>query len=408
LANKFSLRKLYVKKLSADNPPYKINENYQRFDQRNNLTVGRPNWDEGFKPYFKKSAETRSKKIKMGKTGYGVEDYSLFLSSGVSAFQMGNAINHANRGVTSWNSLGAKLPPGTGKWEGSPEEATKIVKKAAKYFGAQLVGIVPLNRDWFYSKSYWADGSHKDVVFEELDEPKETEDSLIIPEKMKWVIVMGIGMDPEMMGYTPSPLGCAETRISYSKMALMVSGMAEFLRGIGHQAIPSINDLALNIPMGIDAGFGEQGRNGKIISPEFGPSLRICKVITDLPLVRDYPISFGVKEFCEICMKCADDCPVGAIPSGDRSWSRDSISCGSGHYTWHLNNELCRRYWAMGNGTNCTSCIRSCPFTKKPGLVHEFSRTFISNAPSMSPLFKKVDDWLGYGKEKDGSTFWNS
>ena len=90
---------------------------------------------------------------------------------------------------------------------------------------------------------------------------------------MKWVIVMGARMDPDMMAYTPSPLGCAETRVTYSRMGLFVSGMAEFLRGLGYQAIPSINDLGLNIPMGIDAGFGEQGRNGKLISPEFGPSL---------------------------------------------------------------------------------------------------------------------------------------
>lgn len=211
-----------------------------------------------------------------------------------------------------------------------------------------------------------------------------------------------------MIAYTPSPLGCAETRVTYSRMGLFVSGMAEFLRGIGYQAIPSINDLGLNIPMGIDAGFGEQGRNGKLISPEFGPSLRLCKVITDLPLARDNPIRFGVTEFCEVCMKCADDCPVGAIPKGGRSWRRDSISCSPGQYTWHLDNELCRRYWAMGNGTNCTACIRSCPFTKKPGLVHELARTFVSNVPKMDPLLKKVDDWLEYGKEQAGSGFWKS
>jgi epoxyqueuosine reductase QueG len=135
--------------------------------------------------------------------------------------------------------------------------------------------------------------------------------------------------------------------------------------------------------------------------------MRLCKVITDLPLSTDKPIRFGVTEFCETCKKCADECPAHAIPTGERTWSRDSISCSKGHYTWHLNNEACRKYWDLGVAANCTSCIRSCPFTKHPGLVHEIARTFISNLPVTDPLFKRIDDWLGYGKEKDGSRFWN-
>jgi reductive dehalogenase len=402
------LSKLYVKKLSPSDPPYLLDDKtYNRFDQRNNLTVGRPNWDESVQAFAKKTIGTRVKKIRTGKAGYAVEDYSLFNAGGVMSFSNGTAINHANRGFTSWAPLEAKLPPGVDQWQGSPEAAASMLKKVARYFGADLVGIAPLDRRWFYSHAFWSDGSHKEIVFAEVDEPAETDDQLVIPEKMRWVIVMGTHMDHNMISYTPSPLGCAETRVTYSRMGLQVAGVAEFLRGIGHLAIPSINDLGLNIPMAIDAGFGEQGRNGKLITPEYGPSVRICKVITDLPLVRDNPIRFGVTEFCDVCLKCADDCPVGAITTGERSWEGPNISNNSGQYTWHLDNEICRKYWSVGNGTNCTSCIRSCPFTKHPGLVHELARTFISNVPSMNPFFRQVDDWFGYGKEADGTRFWN-
>jgi len=152
--------------------------------------------------------------------------------------------------------------------------------------------------------------------------------------------------------------------------------------------------------------FGEQGRNGKLITPEFGPSLRLCKVITDLPLVRDNPICFGVVEFCEVCQKCADDCPSNSIPRGPREWTGPSISNNPGNYTWQIDHETCRRYWAMGNATNCTACIRSCPFTKAPGLSHELVRTIISNAPVFNPLMRRMDDLFGYGKQKDASQFW--
>lgn len=401
------LEKMYVKELSLNHPPYRVDDEiYKRFDQRNNLTIGRPNWDEGVKAFTKKTVPTRVKKIAEGHPGFGVQDYSLFLAGGVTSFRLETAINHANRGFTSWSTLGNKLPPGVNKWDGSPELATQMVNRVARYFGADIVGIAPLDHRWIFSHAFWSDGAHKEIIFESVDAPVETQDQMIIPEKMRWVIVMGARMDPEIIQYTPSPLGCAETRVTYSRMGLFVAGVAEFLRGIGYQAIPSINGLGLNIPMAIDAGFGEQGRNGKLITPRFGPSIRLCKVVTDLPLVRDNPIRFGVAEFCQVCRKCADACPVGAITDGERSWDRPNISNNPGQYTWHLDNELCRRYWSLGNGTNCTSCVRACPFTKRPGLLHEFTRTVIANIPALNPLWRTLDDSLGYGKVGDAAEFW--
>lgn len=401
------LSRYTIKTLSPDQPPYMVDdEAYKPFDQRNNLTVGRPNWDESVQSFARRSVDTRVKRIRSERPGYGVEDYSLFLAGGVTTFRMGNNINHANRGLTSWETLGNKLPPGIDRWGGSPDEATVMVKRAARFFGADMVGIAPLDRRWIFSHAFWADGAHKEIVFEPSDALEETEDQLIIPEKMQWVIVMGARMDHNMIKYTPSPLGCAETRITYSRMGLMVSGMAEFLRGMGYLAIPSINDLGLNIPMAIDAGFGEQGRNGKLITPKFGPSVRLSKIVTDLPLVRDNPIRFGVVEFCQTCLKCAEMCHVGAITTGERTWNRPSISNNSGQYTWHLDNELCRRYWSMGNGTNCTACVRACPFTKPRGWVHDITRTLISNAPVLNPIWRKLDDVMGYGKEEDATHFW--
>jgi epoxyqueuosine reductase len=401
------LARLYVKKLSPDNPPYQVDDTaYKRFDQRNNLTVGRSTWDEEIQSFAKRAKDTRNKLIKRGQVGYSIKDYALFLSSGVVAYRNGTAINHSNRGLTSWKKLGPELPGDADRWEGTPEEATAMVKRAAQFVGADLVGIAPLDRRWVFSHSFWNDGSHKEIVFEQAEEPVETDSQMIVPESMRWVIIMGTRMDESVISYSPSPTGCAETRITYSKMALQVAALAEFIRGLGYLAIPSMNDFGLNIPFAIDAGFGEQGRNGKLITPEFGPSVRLCKVITDLPLVRDNPIRFGVVEFCEVCEKCADECPSNSIPRGPRTWSGPSFSNNPGVFTWHLDNESCRKYWGVGNATNCTACIRSCPFTKAPGLSHELARTFISNAPILDPVFRRLDDLIGYGKQGDASRFW--
>jgi hypothetical protein len=61
----------------------------------------------------------------------------------------------------------------------------------------------------------------------------------------------------------------------------------------------------------------------------------------------------------------------------------------------------------LGNGTNCTTCIRSCPFTKQPGFVHDLTRTFISNAPVLNPIWRRLDDAFGYGQEGDATQFWS-
>jgi reductive dehalogenase len=379
---------------------------YGRFDQRNNLTVGRPNWDASIRSFTRQVGGTRLKRLSEGRAGYGVQDYALFLAAGAVAFEYGTGINESNRGLTAWASPG-KLPLGSAPpWQGSPEAAAAMVKRAARFLGADRVGIAPLNPLWIYSHAFWEDGSHKEIVFDTAGAPVETDTQLVIPRTMQWVIVMGKRMDPETIRYSPSPVGCAETRATYSRMAMIVATLAQFLRGLGHQAIPSLNDLGLNIPMAIDAGLGEQGRNGKLITPDFGPSVRLCKVITDLPLACDAPIRFGVGEFCAVCLKCAEECPSHSISKSGRTWAGPNISNNAGQYTWHLNNETCRRYWAMGPADNCTICIRACPFTKRPGLVHDLTRTAISFAPRLNPIWRRLDDLLGYGHETDTSLFW--
>ncbi len=401
------LSRLSIKHLPPERPPYEVDAStYGRFDQRNNMTVGRPNWDEGVRAYTKRNGETRAKRVQAGKPGFGLADYSLFMAAGTAAERVGTGINYSNRGLTAWRSLGVERVKGAAPWQGSPEAASAMVKRAARFYGADLVGIAPLDRRWVYSHAFWPDGAHKAIVFEPVDAPVETEQQLVIPETMQWVIVMGVHMDERMLRYAPSPVGCAETHKIYSRLAPLVACVAEFLRALGWNAIPSMNDLGPSIPLAIDAGFGEQGRSGKLITPQFGPSVRLCKVVTDLPLARDHPIRFGVAKFCAECRKCASACPARAIPAGEPTWTGPSLSNNGGVRTWHTDHEACRRYWALGPADNCTVCLRACPFTKGRGWVHDVVRAAIANAPALNPVWRRLDDWLGYGAERNAAEFW--
>ncbi len=124
------------------------------------------------------------------------------------------------------------------------------------------------------------------------------------------------------------------------------------------------NDTALSIPLAIDAGLGQLGRNGLLITPEYGACVRLCKVFTDMPLVPDRPLDFGLTEFCRTCDKCSQACEAGAI-STDPEPSFD-VACpsnNSGIKRWAVNADRCYEFWAE-NTAACSNCIAACPFSK--------------------------------------------
>ena len=84
--------------------------------------------------------------------------------------------------------------------------------------------------------------------------------------------------------------------------------MARTIRGLGYPArahIAGSNYQIMLPPVAQDAGLGELGRNGYLISSRFGARFRLGAVTTDLPLVPDSPVTLGVQEFCAACRKCA-------------------------------------------------------------------------------------------------------
>ena len=286
-----------------------------------------------------------------------------------------------------------------------PQTATRDVKKSAIYFGADLVGICKLDRRWLYSHTYDGEGpsggpgGDYPVVIGE-SKPQE------IPEEFQYVVVMCYAEDYNMMKYFPSWIAHAATSMGYSMVAITNAYLSAFIRSLGFKAIDcEINDVGMSIPMALQAGLGELGRNGLLITPEFGPRVRISKVITDLPLVPDSPIEFGVTEFCEVCKKCAKMCPSQSILHGERTTEPRNISNSPGELKWPINAETCRMYWGHINRP-CTTCISSCPFNKPNTLFHRIVRWFIHHMRWADSFYVKMDDLLGYGKPQNPDNFW--
>jgi epoxyqueuosine reductase len=68
---------------------------------------------------------------------------------------------------------------------------------------------------------------------------------------------------------------------------------------------------------GVACGVGEMGWAKVFIHRKYGPRVRLGTILTDLELEPD-PL-LEPRTYCNECMKCAKDCPGGAIPrKGDR------------------------------------------------------------------------------------------
>jgi reductive dehalogenase len=218
-------------------------------------------------------------------------------------------------------------------------------------------------------------------------------------------VVLAIEMDYTMIRTSPSSVGAATAGLAYSQMAFVAGSLAQFIRDLGYTAIPSGNDTALNIPLAIDAGMGELGRHGLLITEEFGPRVRLCKVLTDLPLEPDPPTEFGVARFCEQCLKCARFCPGQAISHGERTDQPVNISNSGGVLKWPVNADNCLGFWAR-NGATCANCIKVCPFNKPSGWLHDLVRWGVRRTPWANRLFIWGDDFLKYHKQIEAREFW--
>ena len=233
---------------------------------------------------------------------------------------------------------------------GTPAEANAEIKRVGRFFGADMVGVTGYDERWMYINKF--------------SDMSKTEKPQEIPAGLDNVIVTAQAMDYDLVRTVPSALSGAATGLGYSHDALVVLSIAQYIRNLGYNAVASMNDTALAIPLAIKAGLGEYGRNGLLITPKFGPRVRLGKIFTDMPLAHDAPIKFGVKEMCETCNACAAGCPVKAVPYGKPSTEVFNQSNLKGVRKWTVDGEKCFGYWVAQN-SDCSICIRVCPYNRE-------------------------------------------
>ncbi|MEE8355604.1 MAG: reductive dehalogenase domain-containing protein, partial [Candidatus Bathyarchaeia archaeon] len=227
---------------------YPTRDEYERFHQRN-TAFGRA-MRSGKRGYGDPEAKLR--RMKNNIPGFSIVDYAFSGAALTVAQASHSGRGNQNSGFYSWSPLGVtRKPEGVPQWEGSPEEAARIVAKAGKFYGAVGVGFTGLDRRWVYSHN--SDG--RPIVFEDVEAGYVTEEKAVIPESHRWVIAITVPMEVEEMMYAPTALNPVSS-MGYSRMPVVAGSLAEFIRGLGYHAIPCGNDTAISVPLAIQAGLG--------------------------------------------------------------------------------------------------------------------------------------------------------
>ncbi len=257
------------------------------------------------------------------------------------------------------------------KVEVDPISMTEKIKGLAKFYNAKLVGVTEMKDYHYYSHR----GRHEENYGEEIN------------KKHKYGIVFAVPMDNEMIMRAPKLSEAIGVVKGYVDAATIGMILSYYIRALGYETRNHMdgNYLLVAPLVAMDAGLGEFGRNGLIVTKEYGPCVRLGVVTTDMPLVCDSKQDFGVKEFCADCGRCARTCPGKAI-------SKTEMEEKNGVTRWKIKPEECYRRW-RSLGTDCGICIASCPFTY--GISESLISKIKTSKETRENILKEFDEKYG-------------
>jgi len=216
-------------------PKYQAIGPLKRFNQKY-TTLSRTSWDPSFQKLKRKYQNTRDERIQKENLleDYALRDASWYVANTLGTFAgrdaswyVANTLGtfagfmHGNDGLYSWKSL--EVPEENLDSETkfrkvkvcNPAATSTKIKSAARFYGADLVGIAGLNEFWVYSHSY--------------NRLTGQNDPIRLRKQYKFAIVMAIEMDYDK--FAVSDIGAsAATGLVYSKMAFVSSLLAQFIR----------------------------------------------------------------------------------------------------------------------------------------------------------------------------------
>ena len=230
--------------------------------------------------------------------------------------------------------IAAPLPPvSEHTTERSPEEWTAQLNMFVESGDCEMTGVAQLQPEWVYDH--------------------ETTD---LPN----IVVLGVQHNYEELRHVPDLQGGKDVTRQYVRAAEVAKKVATWLREQGYRADAVTGPMTgkiLMIPPALECGFGELGKHGSLINPEFGSGFRLGAVLTDAPFATTPKREFGIDDFCSRCRVCEQACPPFAI--------KPEKQVVRGVKKWYVDFDSCIPFFAESSG--CAICLAVCPWTR-PGV----------------------------------------
>lgn len=168
-------------------------------------------------------------------------------------------------------------------------------------------------------------------------------------------IMFTMEMNKALIDSNPSLESSREIFRTYETLGIAVNKLSDLLRDRGYNCHPSpaIGGDINTVPAARDANLGWIGKNGILITPEYGPCVRLAAIFIDvdnLPIASKNDFEW-IETFCKTCQKCVKTCPTGAIHH-----EAQILTDGTPVY---IDLHKCAPAFSEG----CSKCISSCVFT---------------------------------------------
>jgi len=334
---------------------------------------------------------------------------------------------------------------GVAPWTGTPEEASRLMMAATRYFGMAMVGFAELNST--YRNKIVMEFTRSDrgaragdvlnprradrYVYEDVprayqEKFSEGGSKLVIPTKPVSLLVLGNPQTPEARK-TNSIIANSNRTNPSNFHSTIEARLARFLHTLGgYQLFGQTGHQSMVVNAGVGTamtGLGELCRQQNYaLSWELGPNYNPFTIMTDLVLAPTKPIDAGMWRFCHSCGICAEQCPSGSISTAkEPSWEMPLVE-GLPMNFHHVGPKMfwidmlgCRLYIkefdgcapksTMGDWGGGRSCYAVCPFGEdRAAAIHEVIRMTAATTGLFNGFFVSMAGVFGvnaYGEDPD-------
>ena len=246
------------------------------------------------------------------------KEYSKYLTGTFKGFQKANKTKYQNGD--------------NNKTETTPEFWVEF-ENLTKEKGIDLIGYTPVLKNYIFKN---------------------------LPIVGKNAIILGMEMDWEKIKTAPSMHVSIEAFRVYYELGERTIELTQFLQEKGYrtEAHHPFGGKLLFTAHAVAAGLGTKGRNGLIITPEFGPRQRWSVITTDAVIPETNQVDLSeMEEFCVTCGVCITNC------LGKAAYEEPVEKVeGSGIIT-HIDRSKCMESLLKNN--YCSNCLKVCPQGQK-------------------------------------------